>query len=171
MKYCIHIIYLAFLIGCSAGETSMDKYAPQDFESNEVMKELNTAPTELDSFEMKQYIKLKIQDLIELQKVLHNPELDDEMKGYAKEMILKTYPDEKLLKKESQIKAYNIAPFINGNGTSKSPIEKVAFGNSEGQVNNWQISLELYQNDTLDLRLHSAKSDNGIKFMMKVQGD
>ena len=61
--------------------------------------------------------------------------------------------------------------FINGNGTSKSPIEKVAFGNSEGQVNNWQISLELYQNDTLDLRLHSAKSDNGIKFMMKVQGD
>ncbi len=171
MKYCIHIIYLAFLIGCSADESNMQKYSSQDYESNEVMKELKTVTKELDSLEMKQYIELKIQDLIELQEVLHNPELDDEMKGYAQEMILKTYPDEKLLNKEYQIKAYNIAPFINGNGTGKSPIEKVAFGDSEGQVNNWQINLELYQNDTLDVRLHSSKSDNGIKFMMKVQGD
>ena len=80
MKYCIHIIYLTFLIGCSADESNMQKYSSQDYESNEVMKELNTVPKELESFEMKQYIELKIQDLIELQEVLHNPELDDEMK-------------------------------------------------------------------------------------------
>ena len=171
MKYCIHIIYLVFLIGCSAGEPSMEKYAPQDFESNEVIKKINTEPTELDSFEMKQYIELKIQDLIELQEVLHNPELNDEMKGYAEEMILKTYPDEKLLEKEYQIKAYNIAPYINGNGAGKSPIKKVTLGDSRGKGNNWRISLELYQSDTLNVRLQSLRTDNGIKFLMKVQGN
>ena len=58
MKYCIYIASLIFLIGCSAGEPSMEKYAPQDFESNEVIKKINTEPTELDSIEMKQYLSL-----------------------------------------------------------------------------------------------------------------
>ena len=56
MKYCIYIASLIFLIGCSAGEPSMEKYAPQDFESNDVMKELKTVTKELDSLE----IKLKV---------------------------------------------------------------------------------------------------------------
>lgn len=158
MKYCIYIASLIFLIGCSAGEPSMEKYAPQDFESNDVMKELKTVTKELDSLEMKQYIELKIQDLIELQEVLHNPELDDEMKGYAKEMILKTYPDEKLLEKEYQIKSYNVYMF--GNQIR---------GDWGHKKDSWQISLELYHSNALHMALHPAKTDNGMKFMLVVQ--
>ena len=166
MKYCIYIASLIFLIGCSAGEPSMEKYAPQDFESNAVMKELKTVTKELDSLEMKQYIELKIQDLIELQEVLHNPELDGEMKGYAQEMILKTYPDEKLLEKEYQIKSYTISTFMNG-------ARKSSNGNSiqrgwGSKKDSWQISLELYQSNTLHVTLHPSKTDNGIKFRMEV---
>ena len=158
MKYCIYIASLIFLIGCSAGEPSMEKYAPQDFESNDVMKELKTVTKELDSLEMKQYIELKIQDLIELQEVLPQPELDDEMKGYAQEMILKTYPDEKLLKKEYQIKSYNVYMF--GNQIR---------GDWGNKKDSWRISLELYHNNTLHLALHPSKTDHGMKFMLEVQ--
>lgn len=164
MKYCIYIASLIFLIGCSAGEPSMEKYAPQDFESNEVMKELKTVTKELDSLKMKQYIELKIQDLIELQEVLHNPELDDEMKGYAQEMILKTYPDEKLLEKEYQIKSYTFM-----NGTRKSSNGKSIRGDWGNKKDSWQISLELYHNNALHMALHPAKTDNGMKFMLEVQ--
>ena len=167
MKYCIYIASLIFLIGCSAGEPSMEKYAPQDFESNEVIKELKTVTKELDSLEMKQYLELKIQDLIELQEVLHNPELDDEIKGYAQEMILKTYPDEKLLEKEYQIKSYTISTFMNGakKGLNGNSIR----GDWGSKKDSWQISLELYHNNALHVALHPSKTDNGIKFRMDVQ--
>ena len=157
MKYWIYIASLIFLIGCSAGEPSMEKYAPQDFESNEVMKELKTVTKELDSLKMKQYIELKIQDLIELQEVLHNSELDNEMKGYAKEMILKTYPDERLLEKEYQIKSYNV--FMFGNQIRRD----------WGRKNGWRIGLELYHNNTLHVDLRPSKTDHGMKFNLQVQ--
>jgi hypothetical protein len=167
MKYCIYIASLIFLIGCSAGEPSMEKYAPQDFESNEVIKELKTVTKELDSLEMKQYLELKIQDLIELQEVLHNPELDDEIKGYAQEMILKTYPDEKLLEKEYQIKSYTISTFMNG--AKKSLNGNSIRGDWGSKKDSWQISLELYKSNTLNMALHPSKTDNGMKFILEVQ--
>jgi|TARA_B100000795_G_scaffold266906_1_gene250846 hypothetical protein len=169
MKFCIYIVSFAFLISCSSPEQSMDKSVSKELESTEVMKVLITSKKELDSLEMKQYIKLKIKDLIELQEVLHNPELDDEMKMYAKEMILKTYPDEKLLEKEYQIRAYNSVEFIKN--VQKKSNKKIIIGDWKGNKDSWRISLELYQNDTLDVLLHPSKSDNGLKFILDVKAD
>lgn len=167
MKFCIYIVSFAFLISCISCGQSMDKSISKEFESTEVMKVLNTTKKQLDSLEMKQYIKLKIKDLIELQEVLHNPELDDEMKMYAKEMILKTYPDEKLLEKRYQIRAYNSVKFIKN--VQKKLNDKIIIEDWKGNKKTWQISLELYQNDTLDVLLYPSKSDNGMKFILDAK--
>lgn len=167
MKFCIYIVSFAFLISCISCGQSMDKSVSKELESTEVMKVLSTSRKELDSLEMKQYIKLKIQDLIELQEVLHNPELDDEMKMYAKEMILKTYPDENLLEKEYQIKAYNIVEFMKKSHRKSN--KKIIVGDWKGNKKRWRISLELYQNDTLDVLLYPSKSDNGMKFLFDAK--
>ena len=166
MKFCIYIVSFAFLISCSSREQSMDKSESKEIESTAVIKALKTTKKQLNSLEMKQYIKLKIQDLIELQEVFHNPELDDEMKLYAKEMILKTYPDEKLLEKEYQIRAYNSVEFIKN--VQKKSNEKIIIEDWKGNKDSWRISLALYQNDTLDVLLHPSKSDNGMKFILDV---
>ena len=167
MKFCIYIVSFAFLISCISCGQSMDKSISKEFESTEVIKVLNTTKKQLDSLEMKQYIKLKIKDLIELQEVLHNPELDDEMKMYAKEMILKTYPDEKLLEKRYQIRAYNSVKFIKN--VQKKLNDKIIIEDWKGNKKTWRISLELYQNDTLDVLLYPSKSDNGMKFILDAK--
>ena len=167
MKFCIYIVSFAFLISCISCGQSMDKSISKEFESTEVIKVLNTTKKQLDSLEMKQYIKLKIKDLIELQEVLHNPELDDEMKMYAKEMILKTYPDEKLLEKRYQIRAYSSVKFIKN--VQKKLNDKIIIEDWKGNKKTWRISLELYQNDTLDVLLYPSKSDNGMKFILDAK--
>lgn len=103
MRYLIYILPIVILFSCSAGEMNADyaKMAPEP--QAEFSEE-----RDLSSKELEEYISIKLQDIMELQSLLFDPEIDKEMKAYAKDMILKIIPEERLLKEEYQIKQYTL---------------------------------------------------------------
>lgn len=96
MKNWINILLMFVLFSCGSADLGEAyKYAPIEVKT-EIKHEFNEG-------ELNEYLAVKLKDIQELQEVLHNPELNAEMKSYAKDMILKIIPEDKLLLEENKI--------------------------------------------------------------------
>ena len=97
MKSFVYILSVIVLASCGSAEMSEKVMINKDYiepsPDLDLSKEMNGNPLNLDANEIKEYIELKLKDLIELQALLHNPEVNHEMKLYAKDMILKIVPN------------------------------------------------------------------------------
>ena len=147
MKLLTYILPLLILFGCSNGEINTDfaKIAPKSQFEEVIYKNLSSA-------ELKEYISIKLQDVIELQELLFDPEIDTEMKAYAKDMILKIIPEKRLLKEDYQIKQFTlITNEINGNSKTIPA----------------QITLEI-PNQRLQINVETVSTGNGLDIIYNV---
>ena len=159
MRSFIYILLVILLASCGGAEMSENAYAKVYSEDQvQIKKENKSESQEFTTQEMEEYIELKLKDLIELQELLHNPEVDDEMKLYAKDMILKILPDESLLEANFLIKGYKL----------KYPEPSKLGGFDRKDKASWDLILHL-PNDTLVSRIAPVNTDTGTKLSFEVQ--
>lgn len=157
MKFWIYILSVIILSACGAAEmqdsAKMVDYAPE-FPNHEK----DTSNDSLNLEEMEEYLQLKMQDVMELQEVIHNPELDQEMKEYAKDMILKIFPNEILLREN-----FKIEDFYFSASSGKEIIRSDGFRSQPLAIN---VKID---NDTINVRINPMKTENGIQFSFQPQ--
>lgn len=163
MKNWIYILSLVFLASCGSADMAENtKVSAEPMakkrQRNSNQKEFNIKG--LKEADMEEYLHLKVQDLMELQAVLHNPEFDSEMKEYAKDMILKIFPDKMLLQENYRIKAFNA-----------SYVEQGKIVRSDGHKNKafWNTNLITMDNDTINASISPQQTEEGVKFTIDVQ--
>lgn len=157
MRSFIYILLVVLLASCGGAEMSENAYA-KVYSEDQALKEKKSESQEFTTREMEEYIELKLKDLIELQELLHNPEVDDEMKLYAKDMILKILPEESLLQENFIIKGYKL----------KYPEPSKLRGFDRKDKASWDLILHL-PNDTLISRIAPVNTDTGTKLSFEVQ--
>ena len=165
MKSFIYILFVIVLASCGSAEMSEKVMVNKDYinPSPDLYLNKETKGNHIcsDTNEIKDYIKLKLKDLIELQALLHNPEVNHEMKRYAKDMILKIVPNKSLLTEKYLISSYNL------NYIQPELLRKFD-GNGNKNEAYWNLNLYLPQ-DTLLYTVAPIKTDNGTRLLLELQ--
>lgn len=148
MKGLIYILTIIVLFSCSAGEMNAEYAKVAQEPMADMVKGKALSQAELD-----EYISIKLQDVMELQELLFNPEIDQEMKAYAADMILKIVPDENLLNKKYRITQYNLY--------------KQAFkGNGDTKLLTTYLSLQI-PDSIINLRVTTLNEEGDVKIQYK----
>ena len=154
MKNWIYILLMFVLFSC--GSANLDeayKYAPMEVET--------AVKHEFNEGELNEYLAVKLKDIQELQEVLHNPEVNAEMKSYAKDMILKIIPEDKLLLEENKIIGFSVLNHIENSTDSslddhQKTIPLASF-----------VGLKV-QSDTIEIKITSSTVGNEVSLSFEI---